>query len=71
MNKMWVINKRLLVGIIIVLAILAYFIINVKAGESYTNCTEVLRATGRTHFLKGDKLYSASMDRDSDGISCE
>lgn len=59
-----------LMGIIIVLLIL-YFFVSVKAGEAYQNCTQILQATGRTHIARGDKLYNPAMDRNHNQIACE
>lgn len=60
-----------LVGIIIVVLLILVYLGHRAAGEiQYNSCTQ-LEAAGHSNIKKGDPLYEARFDRNSNDVACE
>lgn len=60
----------IVVGIVIVLILLFFYIKKVNSQTTFYTCTQ-LEASGHSNIPKGNPLYQARLDRNSNNIACE
>lgn len=70
-DKVWIINKRFLLIIGIVLFVLIFFVsFHHPQGKVYHNCSQ-LEQDGHFNIPRSSRLYLPQLDANKNGIACE